>query len=96
MSKPIFDPAGDLIDSRPRSKTPLTDAAMIAVDFVRGAPVPYVTADFARKLETDMAELVDMVRRLSKPASKAGFGHECPTLGTVSEARALLARLEAE
>lgn len=36
------------------SNTPRTDEAVVALGEVRGAPVQYVTAEFARKLERDL------------------------------------------
>ena len=39
------------------SDTPRTDAAVIATDMPRGAPVAYVTADFARLLEKESAAM---------------------------------------
>lgn len=42
------------------SDTPRTDEAVIATGVVRGAPVDYVTADFARQLERELKEGVMM------------------------------------
>jgi hypothetical protein len=39
------------------SDTPRTDAAVIATDMPRGAPVAYVTADFAGRLEKENAAM---------------------------------------
>lgn len=46
--------------------TPRTDAAVVAMDHVRGAPVQYVAADFARQLEHELTE----AKRLLDDASR--------------------------
>ena len=45
------------------SDTPRTEYAMIAVGHVRGAPVQYVTAEFARQLERELSAARAVIRR---------------------------------
>lgn len=39
------------------SDTPRTDQAVIAIDHVTGEPMPYVAAEFARRLERELAAM---------------------------------------
>lgn len=65
------------------SKTPLTDALLNTTYIGDGTHF----VDFARKLETDRAELVEALRNLTT---------QPPRTINCNAARALLARLEAE
>lgn len=87
------------------SKTPRTDAAVIAIDVVRGAPVTYVTADFARQLESENAELREALSKFAQIDMPEGNGwleldrtqflkSHPEFIGYAKSARALLAKVE--
>ena len=70
------------------SKTPLTDALLNTTYIGDGTHF----VDFARKLETDRAELVEIVKWFLTIMGAAGWEGDAATI----KARAILARLEAE
>ena len=78
------------------SKTPLTDALLNTTYIGDGTHF----VDFARKLETDRAELVEALMNFMSQFAQALDAHEIPygeeQDKADKQARALLARLEAE
>ena len=79
--------------------TPITDRTVARVEeaiaWHGGKWGTVVPAELARRLERDRAELVEMMKKLCAPAYRDA-GHAVPPLSVVSEARALLARIEAD